>query len=256
MAKVKDLLVSYYSIPLLLIAWEICSKTEMVNNFLLPPVSTILFKGVELVGSGELIRHTCLTLYRSVVSFGLAALIGVPLGILMAKNRIIHWFFDPIISVWFPIPKISFFPIFMLWFGMFDVSKISMSAFAALFPIVNATYLGTLRVNEYLLWSAKNMGTSERRILWRVVLPAAIPQIFNGFQIAFPLALVVVSSTEMLSTGGGLGNFMMLESRFARSPSVFVGIVSLTIIGYALMKVLEWLRSVLLLWHTEAENKF
>jgi taurine transport system permease protein len=256
MARIKDFLLSYCSILVLLIIWEFVSRTEIVNNFLLPPVSTILIRGVELMRSGELIQHSVLTLYRSIVSFVLAALIGVPLGILMAKNRIVHWFFDPIISVWFPIPKISFFPIFMLWFGMFDVSKISMSAFAALFPIVNATYLGTLRVNEYLIWSAKNMGTNDRRILWRVVFPAAIPQIFNGFQIAFPLALVVVSSTEMLSTGGGLGNFIMLESRFARSPSVFVGIISLTIIGYALMKVLEWLRSVLLLWHTEAEKKF
>jgi ABC-type nitrate/sulfonate/bicarbonate transport system permease component len=256
MTRLRDLLLTYYSIPLLLIIWEIASKTGMVNNFLLPPVSTILIRGVELLLSGELITHSLLTLYRSIVSFLLATLIGVPLGILMAKNRVIHWFFDPIISVWFPIPKISFFPIFMLWFGMFDVSKISMSAFASLFPIVNATYLGALRVNEFLLWSARNMGTNNKRILWRVVLPAAIPQIFNGLQIAFPLALVVVASTEMLSTGGGLGNFMMLESRFARSPSVFVAIISMTIIGYGLMKILEWFRGILLVWHSETEKKF
>ncbi|MEE9256376.1 MAG: ABC transporter permease [bacterium] len=246
--------VRYASVFVMLAVWEISVRGGWVNEFLLPSVSSILIRSVEEVGSGSLLRHTGLTVYRALLSFLIASVLGVLLGTLMSRSRGVRWFLDPIVSVGFPTPKISFMPIFILWFGLYDVSKVIMTVFACIFPIISATYLGTSKVDRYLLWSAQDMGTSERRLLWQVVIPAALPQILSGLQIAFPVALIVSIVTEMLTSGGGLGGYMILAARFAESERVFLGIVTIAVLGSFLMAAFAALRRRLLRWHTETSG--
>ena len=156
-----------------------------------------------------------LTLYRSLVGFVLASVIGVALGVAMTRSRWARWFFDPIISVGFPMPKVVFLPVVILWLGVFDVSKIAMVTIEAVFPVVTATVLGVQGVGHELLWSARNMGANDRELLWQIVLPAAFPQIMTGIQVALPIALIVAVFTEMAMGGFGLGGAMMQSSRFA-----------------------------------------
>ncbi len=238
--------------PLVLLAvWEASVRGGWVNDFLLPPLSAVLALGLEEVVSGEIVRHAGLTLYRALVSFLIASVLGVFLGTMMSRKKWVRWFFEPLVSVGFPIPKISFMPIFILWFGLYDTTKMIMVVFACIFPIISATYLGTSTVDRYLLWSAQNLGTSERRLLWQVVIPAAMPQILSGLQIAFPVALILSIVTEMLTSGGGLGGYMILAARFADSPRVFLGIVTIAALGSVLMAGFTSLRKRLLRWHTE-----
>ena len=119
-------------------------------------------------------------MYRAMTGFVIAAVGGVTLGALMSRNRLIRWFFDPIISVGFPMPKIAFLPIIILWLGLYDVSKISIVVFDAIFPVVTATLAGIAGVDKELIWSARNMGASEREVMWQIKLPAALPQILTG----------------------------------------------------------------------------
>ena len=123
--------------------------------------------------SGELAVNLRLTLFRSLVGFAIAGAGGVVLGILMTRRRLIRWFFDPIVSVGFPMPKIAFLPIFMLWLGLYDVPKISMAVFNAIFPVITATIAAAEGVDRHLLWSARSLGASERQLLREIVLPAA-----------------------------------------------------------------------------------
>src|SRR5947208_12272447 len=118
-------------VPLLavIVAWEAASRSGIVTPFLLPPISAVLGRVWEDAISGELALNLGQTLFRSLVGFAIAGAGGVALGILMARRRWVRWFFDPIVSVGFPMPKIAFLPIFMLWLGLYDVSKISMAVF-------------------------------------------------------------------------------------------------------------------------------
>jgi len=150
------------------------------------------------------------------------------------------------------MPKIAFLPVVILWLGVFDVSKITMVVFDAIFPVVTATVLGLQGVDRVLLWSARNMGAREPELLWQISLPAALPQIMTGLQVALPIALIVAIVTEMLMGGYGLGGGMMTASRYADSPGVFAGIVEIAIVGYVLVKAMALLRRRLLLWHQEA----
>jgi ABC-type nitrate/sulfonate/bicarbonate transport system permease component len=103
-----------------------------------------------------------------------------------------------------------------------------------------------------LIWSARNMGASNRELLTQVVLPAASPQIMTGLQVALPLCLIVAVVAEMLMGGYGLGGAMITASRFANSTGVFAGIVEIAVVGYALVKSMAMVRRRLLTWHQEA----
>src|SRR6202051_927630 len=111
------------------VAWETASRSGVVTPFLLPPISAVLERVWQDAISGELAVNLGLTLFRSLVGFAIAGAGGVVLGILMTRRRLIRWFFDPIVSVGFPMPKIAFLPIFMLWLGLLDVSQILMAGF-------------------------------------------------------------------------------------------------------------------------------
>jgi ABC-type nitrate/sulfonate/bicarbonate transport system permease component len=242
----------FVSVGLLIAAWEGFARSGAVTPFMLPALSTVIERIWADAVAGDLWINMWQTLYRAFAGFAIAAVVGVALGFAMARNRIAHWFFDPIISVGFPMPKIAFLPIIGLWLGLFDVSKIFMVTLDAVFPVITATMVGIAGVERELLWSARNMGASEREVLRQVVLPAASPQILTGLQVALPIALIVAVVTEMAMGGYGLGGAMMTASRFANSPGVFAGIVEIAIVGYVVMKGMVLLRRRLLIWHAEA----
>jgi ABC-type nitrate/sulfonate/bicarbonate transport system permease component len=245
-------LVAWSPVIVLLIAWEAFARSGAVTPFMLPAFSAVLERIVSDTASGELPVAIGLTLWRALAGFFISAAAGIALGLAMARMRWFYWFFDPIISVGFPIPKIAFLPIIVLWLGFFDVSKITMIVFNSIFPVVTATVVGVYGVEKELLWSARNLGTSERALTWEVMLPAALPQIFTGLQVALPIALIVGILTEMAMGGYGIGASMQTASRFADSLGVFAGIIEIAVVGYALVKLMSVLRARLLVWHPEA----
>jgi ABC-type nitrate/sulfonate/bicarbonate transport system permease component len=238
----------------LLAAWEVFAHSGAVTPFMLPALSAVAGRILDDALGGELFINISVTLYRALAGFAIAAVGGVVIGAAMARNALARWFFDPIISVGFPMPKIAFLPVIILWLGLYDVSKITMVVLEAIFPVVTATIVGIAGVERELLWSARNMGAKNRELLWQILLPAALPQILTGLQVALPIALIVVVVTEMQMGGYGLGGAMMQASRFANSRGVFAGIVEIAVIGYALVVAMAWLRRQLLRWHQEAQE--
>jgi ABC-type nitrate/sulfonate/bicarbonate transport system permease component len=244
-----------FSILVMLIAWELFARSGKVTPFMLPRFSTVLEYIYNDAVSGDLWVNLALTLYRAMTGFVIATVAGIALAMAMSRSKIAHWFFDPIISVGFPMPKIAFLPIIILWLGLYDFSKISIVVFDAIFPVVTATLAGIAAVDKELLWSARNMGAKEHEIMWQVVLPAASPQILTGLQVALPISLIVAIIAEMVMGGYGLGGAMMGASRFANSPGVFAGIVEIAVVGYALIKIMALARRRLLVWHQETAER-
>jgi ABC-type nitrate/sulfonate/bicarbonate transport system permease component len=245
-------LAGWGAILVVLLAWELVARSGTMTPYMLPPLSDVIARIVRDATSGDLGVNAALTLYRALTGFAIAAVGGIALGLAMSRSGGIRWFFDPLISVGFPMPKIAFLPIIVLWLGVYDVSKISMVVLDATFPVVTATLAGLAGVERELIWSARNLGARERELLWQVMLPAALPQIMTGLQVALPIALIVAIVAEMLMSGYGIGGAMLTASRFADSRGVFAGILEIAIIGYALVKGMALLRRRLLAWHAEA----
>lgn len=252
MARLIWRVAPWLSVIAVALAWELVARSALVTPFMLPRLSVVVVRIWSDAASGSLVQALGLTLYRALTGFVIAAAVGIPLGILIARNRAVRWFFDPIVSVGFPMPKIAFLPIVTLWLGFHDVSKISMVVLDAAFPVLTATIAGTAGVDREVLWSARNLGASERQLLREIVLPAALPEILTGLQVALPIALIVCIVAEMKMGGVGLGGGMITASRFADSPGVFAGIVEIAAVGYLLVKLMAVLRRRLLAWHQEA----
>ncbi|MBS7541864.1 ABC transporter permease [Ancylobacter oerskovii] len=234
--------------------WEFGARFGALNPFLLPPLSVVLGRIWEDLIAGTVPVDLGLTLYRALLGFAIGAVIGIPAGILMARSNVVRWFLDPLVSIGFPMPKIAFLPIFILWFDIYDTSKIIMVAFSCFFPIVAATYAGCSSLDKWPIWSARSFGAGERELLWEVYLPMAMPQILTGLQVALPVGMITTIVTEMLMGGRGVGGAMIMAGRFADSVGVFAGIVQIIILGFVVVKSVEMIRRRILIWHPESRR--
>ncbi len=255
LARLKRAATASAALLTLLVAWFVTGQWELVNPFLVPPLGAVLDRLREDALSGDLLTNAGLTLGRSLAGFALACALGIPLGIAVARRPLLRWFCDPLISIGFPMPKIAFLPVFILWFGVYDTSKIVMTTFACIFAIIAAADAGMRGVDKFLIWSARSMGTSGFALFREVLLPAALPQIFTGLQIALPTALITTVAAEMLMGGAGLGGAMLQSGRFADSPGVYAGIIETALVGLIAVTAMTRLRRRLLRWHPEFNRR-
>jgi len=225
---------SLISVVVIVVIWEAAARAGLTPALFLPPFTKVVAEWWSVCADGSLPLDLAVSLSRAAVGLCLATVIGVPLGIAMARSRWLHWLFDPVIALAFPSPKIAFLPIFILWFGIYSLSKILLVAFACVFPILIGSFAAASGVNRVLIWSAASMGTSTTGVLLRIVLPAAWPRIFAGLRVALPVALITTFTAEMVSGGGGMGATLMYSQRFFESPTVFAYILTMLGIGLLL----------------------
>ena len=224
---------SMISVLTVVVLWEAVARAGLAPVLFLPPFTKVTAEWWAVCADGSLPLDLAVSLSRAAVGLCLATAIGVPLGIAMASNRFLHWLFDPVIALAFPSPKIAFLPIFILWFGIYSLSKILLVAFACVFPILIGSFAAASSVNRVWIWSASSLGTSRLGMLFRIVLPAAWPRIFSALRVALPVSLITTFTAEMVSGGGGMGATLMYSQRFFESPTVFAYI--LTMLGVGLL---------------------
>jgi taurine transport system permease protein len=251
MARLIRLLESSGSLLLVAAFWYLVTRSGAISEFLLPSPGVVLARIIDDTRSGDLPTSLLLTLRTAGVGFAIAGIVGTALGIAMARIRVVHWFFDPLVSLGFPMPKIAFLPVFLLWLGPTAASQITIVAVSAVFPVIVAASAGAEGVEKTLLWSARSLGGTQRGVLWQIVLPAIAPQVFTGLQIALPVAMVTTIVAEMLTGSDGIGGVMLGAMRFADSPGVFAGILVIAATGIIVIRAMEWLRGHLLRWHPE-----
>ena len=234
-----------------LAAWEAVARLKLAPPLFLPSPSAVAARLVELTADGSLPSDLGLSLARTFAGLALAMAAGVILGIAMARSRALYWLFDPLVSLGFPSPKIAFIPVFILWFGIDSLSKVLLVAFACVFPVVIASYDAARGIRRTIVWSAQSLGTSRRRLMWRVLLPACQPRIFAALRVAMPVALITTFTTEMVAGGGGMGASLMYAQRFFESATVFAYIVAMLAMGLMFDKAMLMLRERTPAWRED-----
>lgn len=232
----------------LLILWELIVQLGFIPEQFLPHVYSVAEAMVTFTLNGQIPNAMWTTMTRAIMALLLAVAIGVPIGLLMGRFRIVEWFFDPLISIGFPVPKVTLIPVFLLWFGFGTVPKVLLATSDAVFPIIISTYAGTKDVNRELIWSARSMGASRFETTWKVIMPSALPEIFNGIQVALPLSFIIVVVAEMVTGGGGLGEMLVLSARFFKTPKEFAAIFAVALLGLVFDRLLRWFRGRVLHW--------
>jgi len=248
---IRKIAAASYSIVLVAIVWELVARAGVVPFFFLPPLSVVAATFVAQLGDGLLVSEAWLTLFRALSGFAIAVVAGVTLGIGMARSKLVRWFFDPIVAVGLSVPTLTLVPAFVLWFGIGHESKFLLVALSCVWSMTVSTYNGARGVDTRLIWSARAMGTPERKLLWKVVIPAATPYIFNGMQVALPISLIVAFVFEMVAGGGGLGFLEIMAARFFKSPDLFAALFAILLVGVALDRLLRVVRARVLVWMQE-----
>jgi ABC-type nitrate/sulfonate/bicarbonate transport system permease component len=238
-----------YPLALVAIAWEVTARLGVIREIFLPRLSTVIELIPKLVVEGQLIQPLFVSLFRAAAGLLLALFVGVTLGFMMARNRVVRFLIEPLVSFGFSSPKIAFLPIFILWFGIDHVSKILLVALTSVFPFIVSAYEGARNVTVNQLWAARAMGTSNIALLQRVVLPASLPSLMSGLRIAVPYALMTAFTAEMIAGGGGLGGALVLAQRYFETPTVFAYILIMLGTGYVLDIAFIWARRHVLRWH-------
>ena len=241
-------------LPLLLVLaiWQSASSLGVLPKSVLPSFFDVAKALGALVSSGEIFGHTGASFARAGAGFLAAVASGIALGLLMARVRAVERAVEPILLLIYPVPKPALIPLFMIWLGIGDFSKIAVIALACLLPVVVATFNGARSVDDVLLWSARARGTSEARLLWRVVLPAALPQIAAGVRTAIAIAIIVLVSSEFISAEKGLGYLIFSSGGVGADDAMLAVVIWLAAIGYLLDRFyLAGLRR-LMSWHAFA----
>ncbi len=235
---------SVVSVLIIIVIWEMAARLQFAPPLFLPPFSVVMEQLGSSILDGSLLSDLVLSLERAFLGLFLAAAGGILLGIAMARNRFVHWLFDPIVALGFPSPKIAFLPVFIVWFGIYSLSKILLVAFACVFPIVIGTYSAARGINRFLIWSGFSMGASKVTMLMRVILPACCPRVFAAMRVALPVGLITTFTAEMVAGGGGMGATLMYSQRFFESPTVYAYIVVMLVVGLlldaAMVRIQRW----------------
>jgi len=241
-------LLPFVFVGIALAIWEAAARSGLWSPLLFPSLGRILNQLVLFFSTPESMLEALVSLERALGGFALAAVVGILLGILMGRSRLVAALLDPLFSGTYAVPKLALFPIFIFVFGIGSLSKVALVFLECLYPIVIMTYAGARDVNRALLWSAQNMGASRATILRRVVIPATTPFIFAGFRVAVPVAMIVVVITEMVSSADGLGYQVIYAMSSFKTDRMLAIVVVIAALGYALDKAVVLARDRLIYW--------
>ncbi len=240
-------------VMVLLAGWELLTRSGAVSTQVLPTFSSVCAAALDLVASGTLFHHLMVSLYRACGGLALSILIGVALGFGMATSRHVENFFDPLVSLIYPLPKTALVPLTMVWLGVTDRAAILVIFLAGLLPVVVNTYHGVRSVDRVLVWSARSLGTPERSLFTRIVIPVSMPYIFNGIRIAIPVSFIVVISVELVASKVGIGNLINGYGGLGIYDYMFATILTFVAVAFVADRCAVRLGRTVLRWHEERD---
>ncbi len=188
---------------------------------------------------------------RVFLGFGIAIVISVTLGVLMARIRIIEDFVDPLVELVRPVSPLAIFPLAILWFGIGDASKVFLIALSCSFPIILNTYAGVKGGDAALIRAGHSLGSNKWEVIRYIVLPSSLPDILTGIRVAWGIALIVIIASEMVGATTGMGYIVLEAQQTFNVERVFAGIIVIGVLGFLTDRALRWFRRMLVPWHQE-----
>lgn len=238
---------------LLLGIWEIWARSE--SSFLVPPASVVLERAWDVWPSGDFLDAVGASLRRLAAGFLLGAGIGVGLGLLMGSSRLAGRMLEPATEFLRALPAIAIVPAAIVILGLGDAMRIAVIAFGVCFPVLVNTVAGVRGVSREVRDTASMLRIGQVERAFRVYLPAALPSVFAGLRIAVSLGLVMVVISEFVGEGDGIGSYILFQQSQFNVPEVYVGILFLGLLGYALNKLFLVAEHHVLAWHYGAAGE-
>ena len=230
--------------------WEFGSRNGFISALVLPAPSEALEAFIQLVDSGLLWKHLNASLYRLLVGWTAGTILGVTVGVMIGLFSFSRATLSPLVSAIFPIPKIALLPLFIIWFGIGEGSKVATILFGTFFPTVIATYGGVDNVDRNLIRMGQSFGLSWLSIVRKIILPGALPAILSGFRISTSIAIVLLVAAEMIAAEYGIGAYVLMAGSLMATDQLIAGVAVLSIMGLTMSWIIGKTEKYFLSWRT------
>lgn len=240
--------VSVAAIIVLLLIWEGICRAGLVSPLFLPAPSQVLAALWQLIADGEIGKSLLASLYRIILGFLVGGIIGLVVGLVTGTSALLDRIGTPLVNALYPIPKIALLPLFILWLGIGELSKVTIIALGVFFPIAMNTYSGVKNVDSLLIKVAASFNASWWLTLKSVVLPHALPMIFTGFRLAAGTALLLLVAAEMIAAEQGIGALILHYGDLMITDKLMAGVIVLSLLGLIFNLGLQWLERKAIPW--------
>jgi taurine transport system permease protein len=252
-----SLAISIVTVIAIFALWWVATHFGWIRDIFLPTPERIAssfgeaWRG-DIQGGKPLWEHFWWSLVRVFAAFVFACLTAIPVGIAMGVSRIARGIFDPPVEFYRPLPPLAYLPLIVIWFGIEETAKIVLIYLACFAPLAMAARAGVKSVMLEQINAAYSMGASKWQVIWHVVIPASMPEIFTGMRIAIGFGWTTLVAAEMVAATAGLGQMVLNASNFLRTDVVIMGIVVIGAVAYAFDLLMRYIERLVVPWKGRA----
>jgi len=236
----------------ILFAWYLITKLEVFSPTLVPSPFKVWLAFLKILKNGyngiSLWLHLGASFKRLFVALSFAVITAIPIGLLSGYFNIIEAVIDSVVEFYRPLPPLAYYTLLVLWFGIDDTSKEILLFLAGFAPIYIACVSAVRKINQDYILSAKSLGANQKKVFFRIVLPACLPEIFIGIRTAFGVSYTTLVSAEIVAATSGMGWMVLDASNFLKSDVIFVGIIIMGISGILIDAGLRLLERKIIFW--------
>lgn len=244
---------SMVPVVVVLALWQAGSMAGLIDKTFFPAPSECVQALVDLFSSGELLPNVGITAQRILLGFLLGVIPATLLGIAMGRSRWVRVLIDPLIAITYPIPVVAILPLLLVIFGTGGRPIVVLAGIISFFPAVVNAMSGVLQVDERLILMARNLGAGRQQILWKIVLPGALPSIFAGIRLAAGLALLGTIAGEFLAASDGVGSMTWRYWQIYQIDNMYATLAVIAAMGFFLTTVTLRVRRRFFSW-TEGQS--
>lgn len=242
-------------IPLLfLLGWEMAVRLGLLPNTLIASPTQVLVKFLILFGNGQILVHIYTSLSRLFWGFVIGTTLGIGLGAIVGFSRLGARLLEPFILTLMPIPPIAWIPLLIIFFGIDEASKISLIAIGCFFTLFISTTFGIRSTDRKLVEVAQVLEKSQMSLLFKILLPSAMPDILSSMRVAMGLSWTLLMASEIIASSKGLGWLMWDARNFSRPDDMLVGMVTVGILGKLTDSLLVGIEKYLTRWRSTYRN--
>jgi len=245
------------AVPLLMfiVLWQALGTFHVVDTGFLPTPIMVGRALTDLLTGPEIRDNLLATLLRVFAGLILGAASGVALGVGMARSPAFDAYVSPLVGATYSLPKTALVPLLILWFGVGHLMAVAAVFLTCLLPVVVHTHHGVTATPSVLVWSAQALGADRRQVLWRILLPHALPDIFTGLRVALGFAFVVAISAEMIASTAGIGRLTFMYGENGSYDYMFAAVAAIVLIAFVADRAILGLGAVCLRWHESSAGE-
>ncbi len=242
-------ILSWVSLGVFVILWQWAGSRQLVNTSILPKPTLILEKLADMILDGSLVRYTLVSLKRVFLGYCLGGGIGLVFGFMIGLNRRLEQFINLYIGILRPIPPIAWIPFLILALGIGELSKITVIAIGSFWPLLLNTIEGVHAADESLLELGRVLEKDRKTVIFKIILPSAVPSVFTGARLGISRAWSCVVTAEMIAASAGVGYLIQYARELSQPAVMLVGVAVIGLIGLLIDSAMMAVQKRLLQWN-------